>query len=180
MIRYKATLMDEAAMTRAVKRIAHQIVEKNDGAEGLCIVGIRRRGIPLAEMIADQIEEIEGTRVPVGTLDITYYRDDLERDTENPVIHPQTLPFPIEGRVVILVDDVLFTGRTVSAALDALKSFGRAAGIQLAVLVDRGHRELPIRGDYVGKNVPTSRSELISVKIPPYEDTMSVDICEII
>jgi len=172
--------MDEAAMTRAVKRIAHQIVEKNDGAEGLCIVGIRRRGIPLAEMIADQIEEIEGTRVPVGTLDITYYRDDLERDTENPVIHPQTLPFPIEGRVVILVDDVLFTGRTVSAALDALKSFGRAAGIQLAVLVDRGHRELPIRGDYVGKNVPTSRSELISVKIPPYEDTMSVDICEII
>lgn len=180
MIRYKATLMDEAAMTRAVKRIAHQIVEKNDGAEGLCIVGIRRRGIPLAEMIAADIEEIEGTRVPVGTLDITYYRDDLQRDTESPVIHPVTLPFPIEGRVVILVDDVLFTGRTVSAALDALKSFGRASGIQLAVLIDRGHRELPIRGDYVGKNVPTSRSELISVKIPPYEETMAVELCEIV
>ena len=179
MKRYKATLMDEAAVVRALKRISHEIVERNNGAENVVLIGIRRRGVPLAEMIASNIEKIEGIRPPCGTLDITYYRDDLKRGSENPVIQPASLPFSIVSRDVILVDDVLFTGRTAAAALDALKSQGRAASIQLAVLVDRGHRELPIRGDYVGKNVPTSRSELISVKIPPFEKGTAVDLCEI-
>ena len=176
---YKATLMDEAAVNRAVKRIAHEIVERNNGAEGLCFVGIKRRGIPLAHLIARYVEEIEGTKVPVGALDITFYRDDLKKKSENPEVHPSDLGFPIEGEQVVLVDDVLFTGRTVSAALDALKEYGRAASVQLAVLVDRGHRELPIRGDYVGKNVPTSRAEFIAVKLPPYDEKIAVELHEI-
>ncbi len=179
MERYKATLMDEAAVERALKRIAHEIVEHNDGAENICFVGIKRRGIPLAHLIARNVEKIEGTRVPVGALDITFYRDDLEKKSENPEVHPSDLGFSIEGKDVILVDDVLYTGRTVSAALDALKEIGRAASVQLAVLVDRGHRELPIRGDYVGKNVPTSRSEFIAVKIPPYDDCVAVELHEL-
>ena len=176
---YKATLMDEAAVERALKRVAHEIVEHNDGAENICFVGIKRRGIPLAHLIARNVEKIEGTRVPVGALDITFYRDDLEKKSENPEVHPSDLGFSIEGRDVVLVDDVLYTGRTVSAALDALKEIGRAASVQLAVLVDRGHRELPIRGDYVGKNVPTSRSEFIAVKIPPYDGKIAVELHEI-
>lgn len=180
MEKYKATLMDEAAVMRALKRIAHEIVERNNGAENLCIIGIKRRGIPLAAIIANNVEAIEGTKVPVGAVDITYYRDDLEKSSDSPVIHEHELGFSIEGKHVVLVDDVLYTGRTASAALDALKSLGRAASIQLAVLVDRGHRELPIRGDYVGKNVPTSHSELISVKIPPYEEKISVELYELV
>lgn len=179
MERYKATLMDEAAVERALKRIAHEIVEHNDGAENICFVGIKRRGIPLAHLIARNVEKIEGTRVPVGALDITFYRDDLEKKSENPEVHPSDLGFSIEGKDVILVDDVLYTGRTVSAALDALKEIGRAASVQLAVLVDRGHRELPIRGDYVGKNVPTSRAEFIAVRIPPYDDCVAVELHEL-
>ena len=179
MERYKASLMDEAAVGRALKRVAHEIVEHNNGAENLCFVGIKRRGIPLAHLIAQNVEKIEGTRVPVGALDITFYRDDLEKKSENPEVHPSDLGFSIEGRDVILVDDVLYTGRTVSAALDALKEIGRASSVQLAVLVDRGHRELPIRGDYVGKNVPTSRMEFIAVRIPPYDDKITVELHEL-
>ena len=179
MERYKATLLDEAAVGRAVKRIAHEIVEKNNGAENVCFVGIKRRGIPLAHLIAQHVEAIEGTRVPVGALDITFYRDDLEKKSESPEVHASDLGFSIEGKDVVLVDDVLYTGRTVSAALDALKEIGRAASVQLAVLVDRGHRELPIRGDYVGKNVPTSRAEFIAVRIPPYDDKIAVELHEI-
>ncbi len=179
MERFKAVLMNDQAVMRALKRIAHEIVEHNSGAENLCIVGVRRRGIPLAEIIANHIEAIEGSRVPVGALDITFYRDDLDKISESPVVSGSRLPFLIEGKDVILVDDVLYTGRTASAALDALKDSGRAASVQLAVLVDRGHRELPIRGDYVGKNVPTSRSEVIKVKIPPFEENTSVEIWEL-
>ncbi len=174
--RCKAVLMNDQAVMRALKRIAHEIVEHNSGADDLAIVGIRRRGVPLAALIAEHIESIEGSRVPVGELDITFYRDDLDRISENPVVGEASLPFSINGKDVILVDDVLYTGRTASAALDALKDIGRAASVQLAVLVDRGHRELPIRGDYVGKNVPTSRSEFIQVKIPPFEDYTAVEL----
>ncbi len=180
MNKYKSTLMDEAAIHRALKRIAHEILERNNGTENVCLVGIKRRGIPLAMLLANYIESIEGTRVPVGALDITFYRDDLVKTSESPVVHPSELGFSTEGKNVVLVDDVLYTGRTASAALDALKKFGRAATIQLAVLVDRGHRELPIRGDYVGKNVPTSRSEFISVKIPPYDEENAVELHEML
>ena len=171
--------MDEAAVRRALKRIAHEIVERDDGAENLCIVGIKRRGVPLAQQIAANIESIEGSSVPVGELDITFYRDDRQLSSPNPVIREGRLPFSIDGKKVVLVDDVLYTGRTASAALDALKDNGRAALVQLAVLVDRGHRELPIRGDYVGKNVPTSRSEFIKVKIPPFEDYTAVELFDL-
>ena len=180
MEKYKTTLMDEAAVQRALKRISHEILERNSGAGNVCLVGVKRRGISLAMLIANYIREIEGADVPVGALDITFYRDDLEREDVNPVVHRHDLGFDIEGRTVVLVDDVLYTGRTASAALDALKSIGRAASIQLAVLVDRGHRELPIRGDYVGKNVPTSHTELISVKIPPYDEYIAVELYDII
>lgn len=176
--RYKATLMDDKAVSRALRRISHEIVEHNNGAENVVIVGIRRRGVSLAKVIAVNIASIEGTKVPVGALDITFYRDDLEKRTESPVVKETKIPFEITGRHVILVDDVLYTGRTASAALDALKERGRAGSIQLAVLVDRGHRELPIRGDYVGKNVPTSRQEIIEVKIPPFEDYTAVELYE--
>ena len=178
MERYKATLMDETAVGRALKRISHEIVERNNGAENLVMVGIRRRGVSLARVIAMNIASIEGTKVPVGALDITFYRDDLHRINDTPTLKEAKLPFSVEGKHVILVDDVLYTGRTASAALDALKESGRASSIQLAVLIDRGHRELPIRGDYVGKNVPTSRQEIIHVKIPPFENYTAVELYE--
>lgn len=179
MEKFKATLMDEAAVSRALKRISHEILEKNNGCADLCIIGIKRRGVALANIIADNIYNIEGVRVPSGEIDITFYRDDLTAISPDPVIHPTKLPFSIVGKKVILVDDVLYTGRTVRAALDALMSYGRAAAVQLAVLIDRGHRELPIRGDYVGKNVPTSKSELIAVKIPPFDAVTSAELYEV-
>lgn len=178
MEKYKATLMDEAAMTRALKRISHEILEKNNGCENLCIIGIKRRGTALAGIIADNIYNIENTVIQKGEIDITYYRDDLSPVSPDPVIMPCDIPFSIVGKHVILVDDVLYTGRTVRAAMDALMRFGRAATIQLAVLIDRGHRELPIRGDYVGKNVPTSKAEIIAVKLPPYDDISAVELYE--
>lgn len=173
---YKATLMDDAAIGRALKRIAHEILEKNGGCEDICIIGIKRRGIPLAEAIAKNIREIEGKDVPIGSLDITFYRDDLEKDSSEPILHESTLPFSVENKTVILVDDVLYTGRTARAAMEAVLRNGRASHIQLAVLVDRGHRELPIRGDYVGKNIPTSKTERVCVKIPPFEEVSAVEL----
>lgn len=179
MEKFKAVLMDEAAVTRALKRISHEILERNNGCEGLCLIGIKRRGVPLAEIIADNIYYIEGARVPTGEIDITYYRDDRTAISDDPVIHLGMLPFSVVGKKVILVDDVLYTGRTVRAALDALLRYGRPAAVQLAVLVDRGHRELPVRGDYVGKNVPTSKSEFIAVRIPPFDPETEVRLYEI-
>lgn len=173
---YKATIMEEMAVIRALKRIAHEILEKNAGAEDLCLIGIRRRGIPLASMIAQNIEAIEGSLVPVGSVDITFYRDDLSPAAADPVLNETEIPFDITGKKVVLVDDVIYTGRTARAAIEALMKQGRAACIQLAILIDRGHRELPIRGDYVGKNVPTSRTERIHVKMPPYDDKIAVEL----
>lgn len=173
---YKALLMDEPAIARALKRISHEILEKNSGCDGICLIGIKRRGIPIAEIIAKNISQIEQKEVPVGTLDITYYRDDLIKISPEPVLNDLQLPFDVNDKVVILVDDVLYTGRTARAALDAVMRHGRPKAVQLAVLIDRGHRELPIRGDYVGKNVPTSKSEHIRVNIPPFEDKISVEL----
>jgi len=159
----KAVILDADGIRRALTRIAHEIIEKNKGVDNVVLIGIRRRGVPLAERLAKRISEIEGKEVLIGVLDITLYRDDLTTVTHQPVIHKTEIPFDVDNRVVVLVDDVLFTGRTIRAALDAIIDLGRPEAIQLAVLVDRGHRELPIRADYVGKNVPTSKKEIISV-----------------
>lgn len=158
-------LLDEVAMNRAITRISHEILEKNKGIEDVVLVGIKTRGVPIAQRIAAKIKEFEGVEVAVGTLDITLYRDDLSKDQINPVVHGSNIPSSIADKTIILVDDVLYTGRTARAALDALMDIGRPNIIQLAVLVDRGHRELPIRADYVGKNVPTSKSEIVKVKL---------------
>lgn len=161
----KTVLMDAQAIKRALTRISHEIIEKNKGVEDIIIVGIRTRGVPLAERIAAEIEQIEGTKLHVGILDITLYRDDLSTLAYQPVVHPTQMPIDITGKTIVLIDDVLYTGRTIRAALDALIDMGRPKVIQLAVLVDRGHRELPIRADYVGKNVPTAGKEVVSVQI---------------
>lgn len=161
----KTQIMDADGIRRALVRIAHEIIEKNKGVENLALVGIRRRGVPLAQRIAAQIKKIEGVEIPIGILDITLYRDDISTLAHQPVIHRTEIPFPLAGKKIVLVDDVLYTGRTVRAALDALVDMGRPEFIQLAVLVDRGHRELPIRADYVGKNVPTSKREMVSVMV---------------
>ena len=150
---------------RAVTRIAHEIAERNEGARDVVLVGIRRRGVPLAERLAATLADFEGIRVPVGTLDITLYRDDLRLRGPAPVVRSTSIPADVTHRTVVLVDDVLYTGRTVRAALDALADLGRPARIQLAVLVDRGHRELPIRADFVGKNVPTSGEEWVETRL---------------
>ena len=172
----KAIIMEESAVTRALTRISHEILEKNRGATGVCLVGIRRRGAALAKIIADNIAGIENVPVPCGDIDIGYYRDDLSGLENMPVFKKAELPFSIEGKKVVLVDDVLCTGRTVRAAIEAVFSIGRPAAIQLAILIDRGHRELPIRADYVGKNIPTSKTELVSVHIPPFDDDTSVKL----
>lgn len=156
-------IMDQEALRRAVMRIAHEILEKNKGAENLCLIGIRTRGAILAERIRRAIQQIEQIELPLGILDITLYRDDLTMIANQPVVHETLIDFDISGKSIVLVDDVLFTGRTIRAALDALIDFGRPQNIQLAVLIDRGHRELPIRADYVGKNVPTSLDQDIRV-----------------
>lgn len=174
----KAQIMDEAAMGRALTRIAHEIVEKNKGVDDVILVGIRTRGVPLARRLASRISRIEGREVPVGVLDITLYRDDLSTIAEQPVVHETDLPVDVNGRVVVLVDDVLYTGRTTRAAMDAVVDYGRPRRIQLAVLVDRGHRELPIRADYVGKNVPTARKEVVSVRLKETDDEERVIIQE--
>jgi pyrimidine operon attenuation protein/uracil phosphoribosyltransferase len=160
----KAVVMDHTAVDRALTRIAHELLEANKGPAGLALVGIVTRGAVLAQRLADRIRDIEHAEVPVGTLDISFYRDDLATRL-NPEVHRTDLPFDLDGRCVVLVDDVLFTGRTIRAAMDALMDYGRPSCIQLAVLVDRGHRELPIRADYVGKNVPTSGRERVRVRV---------------
>lgn len=169
-------LMDEKAINRAVTRIAHEIIEKNKGAKDIILVGIRSRGIPLANRLAEKIRTIEGREVPVGTLDITPYRDDLSKEQIDPSVNGSNIGSSIDDKTVILVDDVLYTGRTTRAALDALIDIGRPRIIQLAVLIDRGHRELPIRADYVGKNVPSSRSEIIRVNLEELDKGNSVII----
>jgi pyrimidine operon attenuation protein/uracil phosphoribosyltransferase len=161
----KARVMDADDVRRAITRIAHEILERNGGVDALAVVGIQTRGAFLARRIASEIKDIEEVSVPVGILDITLYRDDLQTVADQPVVNESDIPFDIQGKTLILVDDVLYTGRTVRAALDEIVDFGRPKSVQLAVIVDRGHRELPIRADYVGKNVPTSDSEAVAVRI---------------
>ncbi|BBB93015.1 MAG TPA: bifunctional pyr operon transcriptional regulator/uracil phosphoribosyltransferase PyrR [Methylomusa anaerophila] len=176
----KTIIMDAQAIRRALIRVAHELAEKNRGVANLVLVGIRTRGVPIAYSLAEEIKKIEGIEVPVGILDITLYRDDLSTLDYQPIVHETQIPFDINGKIVVLVDDVLFTGRTARAALDAIIDIGRPAAIQLAVLIDRGHRELPIRADYVGKNVPTSRKEIVSVQINSIDGAEQVMIKEII
>lgn len=175
--RTKATVMDGDAISRAMTRIAHEVLEANSGAGDLALVGIVTRGAVLAEQLAARIKQIEGDDVPVGTLDISFYRDDLALRL-NPEVHRSDIPFDVEDRNVVLVDDVLFTGRTIRAAMDALMDYGRPRRVQLAVLVDRGHRELPIRADYVGKNVPSSSKERVTVRLEELDGSSSVEILE--
>ncbi len=174
----KALIMDDNAMDRAITRIGHEIIERNKGVDDVALVGIKTRGVPLARRIASRIEEIEGKKVTVGELDISLYRDDLTEKSDIAIVKPSDLGFEVTKKIVILVDDVLYTGRTVRAALDAIMDVGRPLTIQLAVLIDRGHRELPIRADFVGKNVPTSKSEIIKVSIEGVDDKNYVSINE--
>lgn len=159
-------------------RMAHEIIERNKGVENVVLVGVRKRGEPLARMLAEAIERVEGTKLPVGMLDITFYRDDLTLASRDPQLNRTDIPFEVEGKTVVLVDDVLYTGRTVRAAMDAMKDVGRARRIQLAVLIDRGHRELPIRADFVGKNIPTATTEFIRVSVEDIDSETSVWLCD--
>jgi pyrimidine operon attenuation protein/uracil phosphoribosyltransferase len=167
-LREKAQVLDETALDRALTRIAHEILERNGGAKELAFVGLRTRGVTLAQRLASKIAAIDGATLPVGTLDITLYRDDLDLRGA-PVVRGTDIPFAIKDKTVVLVDDVLFTGRTIRAALDALIDLGRPKMIQLAILIDRGHRELPIRPDYIGKNLPTSRREAVAVRLTEHD-----------
>ena len=168
-------IMNPDTMGRALSRIAHEILERNRGAEDLLLVGIQRRGVPLARRLADRVHEFEGETVPVGSLDINLYRDDLrERKRPRVRVHRTDLPVSIQGQRVVLVDDVLYTGRTIRAALDALNDYGRPTQVQLAVMIDRGHRELPIRADYVGRNIPTAREEIVAVRLDEIDGTEEV------
>ncbi|MFQ6066074.1 MAG: bifunctional pyr operon transcriptional regulator/uracil phosphoribosyltransferase PyrR [bacterium] len=169
-----AKLMDKDEIRRALLRLSHQILEKNRKLEDLVVVGIHRRGVTLAERVSKMIEEIKDKKLPTGTLDITLYRDDLTRIAYQPIVRNTNILFPIDDKKVILVDDVLYTGRTVRAAIDALIDFGRPKKVELAVLIDRGHRELPIRADYVGKNIPTSAEEMVEVRVEELDGTDEV------
>ena len=173
-LEFKANIMDEQAMRRALRRVAHEIIENNRGVEGLTLVGIQRRGVTLARMLAELIEQVEGVRPPMGVLDITFYRDDLSFLQEHPVVNATDLPFQVQDAKIVMVDDVLYSGRTARAAMDAICDMGRPALIQLAVMIDRGHRELPIRADFVGKNVPTAHSERIAVRVTEIDGEDSV------
>ena len=179
-VREKAEIVDGEGLRRAITRIAHEIIERNDGAKDLVLVGIRTRGVPLAERLARKIREFETVELPVGALDITLYRDDLQKIAHQPVVSGTDVPVPIDDKIVVLVDDVLYTGRTVRAALDELIDLGRPKAIQLAVIVDRGHREIPIRADFVGKNVPTSKREVIMVHVSEVDEVDGVSIGEIL
>ncbi len=176
--REKVQLMDAVTMDRSLIRIAHEIIERNKGVQDLVIIGIRTRGVPLASRIARKIEEIEKVSIPMGILDITMYRDDLTAVGPQPIVRQTNISFRITDKKVILIDDVLFTGRTIRAALDSIIDLGRPKFIQLAVLIDRGHRELPIRADYVGKNVPTSLDEVVEVNVAEEDGKDSVILME--
>ena len=164
-MQFKAEILDAVAMDRALTRVAHQIIEKDDSADNLCLIGIKTRGVPLADRLAENIRRIDGTIVPVGALDITLYRDDLSTLSDSPVLGGSEIPCSLEGKTVVLCDDVIYTGRTARAAMDAVMEHGRPARIQLFAFIDRGHRELPIRPDFVGKNIPTGRNEVVSVRL---------------
>jgi len=174
----KAKILDKEAIARALMRIAHEILEKNKGTADLCLIGIRNRGAYLAQRLSDCIEKIDQIKVPVGVLDITLYRDDLTLISQQPVVHKTEISFDINEKKVVLVDDVLYTGRTIRAALDALIDFGRPKAIQLAVLIDRGHRELPIRADFAGKNIPTAQNETVEVRLVETDGVDEVAIVE--
>ena len=174
----KAQVMDEENIRRALYRLSHEITEHNKGTDDLILVGIRTRGVPLANRLADFIREHEGVAIPVGILDITFYRDDLSLISAQPVLHRTEIATKISNQKVVLVDDVLYTGRTVRAALDALMDLGRPSSIQLAVLIDRGHRELPIRADFVGKNLPTAKREVVHVMLKETDGEDQVLIAE--
>ena len=174
----KAKILDQEGINRAIMRIAHEIIEKNKGTAGLCIVGIRNRGVYIAKRIAECIKKIETVDIPTGALDITLYRDDLALASGQPLVRKTEIDFDINDQNLVLVDDVLYTGRTIRAALDALIDFGRPRSIKLAVLVDRGHRELPIRADFVGKNIPTSNKESVEVHLQESDGSDEVLIAE--
>lgn len=172
----KTQLMDENRVEKTMARIAHEIIEKNEDLHKICLVGIKRRGLPLAYMLQKNIRNFTGTEVPVGYLDISLYRDDLSELFENPKTTGSLIPVDVRNYTIILVDDVIFTGRTIRAAIDAVFTYGRPAAIQLAVLIDRGHRELPIRPDYVGKNIPTSLRETVNVSVAEIDGSTGVDL----
>lgn len=173
---FKSHIMDKTQMHRALKRISYEILERNADCDNIVFLGVKRRGLPLAHALSQFIFQSTGIGIPVGELDITLYRDDLTQLQDTPIVHESKPFFDVQGKIVILVDDVLFTGRTARAALDAVSSLGRPSRIQLAVLVDRGHRELPIRADYVGKNIPTSRNEIIKVEVEEIDGQSQVSI----
>lgn len=177
-VREKSQLLSAREIERSLTRLAYEIVERNNGAGALVVVGVHRRGAPLAERLAAKISEVEAVKVPVAALDITFYRDDLSTIDEKPVVKKSLLPFPVEGQTVILVDDVLYTGRTTRAALDALVDQGRPRRVELCVLIDRGHRELPIQADYVGRHVQTSDNEVIEVRLQEIDREERVMLCE--
>lgn len=177
-VKEKSKVMDKAAIDKALERMAHEIVERFEADDNIAIIGIKNRGAYLGVRLASKIERITKKKLPVGALDITLYRDDLTQVAAQPIVHATEIDFAIEDKKIILVDDVLFTGRTIRCALDALIDFGRPGRIQLAVLVDRGHRELPIKADYVGKNVPTSPNELVEVRLTEADGKDEVVLCE--
>lgn len=177
-MKQKAQIMDATAISRAMARITHEIIERNQGVGGICLLGVKRRGIPLAAMLAKNIEHFEGVSVPLGHLDITKHRDDLSEQEKRELAAECHIPCDIRDRTVIIVDDVMYTGRTTRAALEAVFAYGRPQAVQLAVLVDRGHRELPIRPDYVGKNVPTARTETVEVRLEEIDGETAAYICD--
>ena len=176
---YKTTILDELSLTRTIKRLSHEIIEHNNGVDNLILVGIKTRGIPFAHIIKNNIKAIEGVEVPVEDIDITLYRDDLTEITNDAKLNKDEITSNVNGKTVILCDDVLYTGRTCRAAIDAILKHGRPKSIQFAVIIDRGHRELPIRADYVGKNVPTSHNEIIAVKFKEIDNETGVDLYQL-
>ena len=176
---YKTTILDELSLTRVIKRISHEIIEHNNGVDNLILVGIKTRGIPFARLIRDNLKALEGIDVPLEEIDITLYRDDLTEITKDATLNKDEIVSDVNGKTIILCDDVLYTGRTCRAAIDAVLKHGRPKSIQFAVIVDRGHRELPIRADYVGKNVPTSHNEIIAVKFKEIDNENGVDLYQL-